>query len=229
MKRTVHLAALVLLAALPQKSPADVEEEIVWAGHQVVTGIKKIPMIGELETRTDTFVVARVTRRGGAIHLVQEPCRSVVKKVAGVSTGIHRQKTGWMPKVEFSFLPIRKKGWYQAVPWTNGWGEEDIDEDGHPGVTIDIDSLFCSGQVYLTSHSELQARGKFIGENFEGMMRVNAKQTPLGAEKTCLRLLVSEQFSKLEGTFAYTPVDPDATCETLLKEEWPVHARVQGE
>ena len=227
MKQALSFAAVLLAVAIPVESSAD--DEVVWAGHQVVTGVKKIPLLGELETRTDTFVVARVKKVGDTISFIQSPCRSVFKEVAGVSTAIHSKKTGWMPTVEFSFLPIRKKGWYQAVPYTNGWGDEDLDSDDNPGVTVDVDSMLCSGQVYVTAHNEIQARGKFVGDSFEGIMKVNAKQTPLGAEKTCLRMVVSEQVSKLKGTFAYTEVSADATCESLLKKEWPVHARVKGE
>src|SRR5690606_9360141 len=88
----VGLAAVAPLAASPAApAPTGVaeivarlfDEPVVWAGHQVVEGEKKIPVLGTLETRMDSYTLARVRRSGAGFVVEQTACRVSFEKVAG--------------------------------------------------------------------------------------------------------------------------------------------------
>ena len=68
------------------------EEEVVrteyWAGHQVTFGTREVPVLGTLQTRMDTFVIARVRRTSSEIQIDERACFDMIaleKDVDGVT------------------------------------------------------------------------------------------------------------------------------------------------
>ncbi|RMG10393.1 MAG: hypothetical protein D6729_19620 [Deltaproteobacteria bacterium] len=111
------------------------------------------------------------------------------------------------------------------MPWLAGWDAEDVDGDGHPGVTVAVQAPFCSGRLYLASRSESRARARWTDGTIVGRLKVRVQQRILGAEGLCLKMLSSDSVSSAEGTFAWRKVAPDSSCERLLEGPWPVRAK----
>ncbi|MDF1565264.1 MAG: hypothetical protein P1V51_19665 [Deltaproteobacteria bacterium] len=210
--------------AAPPKEPAPATEIVhYWAGHQVVWGKKKVSIVGDVSTRSDTFLVARAVERPDSLTIEQQPCRSIFQKTAGVKTSMRSKKPDFMPMATVEFVGLRG-GWLQALPWIADWQKKDYDADGHPGVTIDVESFFCSGEMYITKRSESVARGRFDGDRFEGVLRTSVVQTLLGASASCLEWGVSDRVERLQGRFLFVPVPAGTTCKSLLERPWPALA-----
>src|SRR5262245_13700501 len=55
----------------------------LWAGHQITFGRREVPFKGEVETRMDSFVLARVERDGELVTIEQTACHVRFSKVVG--------------------------------------------------------------------------------------------------------------------------------------------------
>ena len=143
--RMVLLAAIGVPAAtvLGGSLPSSPSKEL-WAGHQVVFGKTSVPMMGEKETRSESFVLAEVTRNSNTITLEQIACKVRFKEIAGIGVHIPTAALLKLPRARIRF-GMTPKGIGRATPWRVGWQQEDIDRDGAPGLSIAVDASICSG------------------------------------------------------------------------------------
>lgn len=226
-RRLPGLVALVALLGLgASAAPANngLGTTHLWAGHQVLVGEKAVPIIGKVETRTDTYFIATFEKRGAEWVLKQRVCKTTIKPTLGVTVRFPKGTVQKLPSTDVTFDQAPDGYWY-ATPWTSGWGKEDLDADGHPGITLDIGAPLCSGQVYVASQSTSQARAKRTDDLWVGQIRVQVAQKTLGASNKCLTLLSNDDDDKAHGTFAYTKVPDGSTCESLEKKHaWPTRA-----
>ena len=105
---------LALMVSYGHVSNAEVPE--LWAGHQITYGSRKVPFKGRMQTRTDTFVLARVERDGDELVLRQKACAIDFKPVAGVKvrmdpTGLPRDTFRFQAKSSGSFAGRSKVAW----------------------------------------------------------------------------------------------------------------------
>jgi len=207
-------------AAAPAEAQAERPAEEWWAGHQVVVGSRKIPLLGELETRSDTFVLARVVREGEAFVLEQRSCKLEIAKVAGVQVAFRDDMES--PTTRIRFRP--EGGRYVAEPWLTAWAEEDVDHDGNPGATVTVDAPICNGLLYVGGRSLTRARAEEHGGTLRGQVLVDVAQKIYGSSSTCLSLMAKDSEDEVRGTFAYAPVPAGSTCQSLLAGVWPVRA-----
>src|SRR4051812_13408940 len=141
--------------ATVQVAAADKAPEF-WAGHEILLGHVDLPLLGKIETRTDNYVIARVTREGDTYRLVQSACGSHTKPVLGSSVTLPEGTITRLPPTNIEY---RRTGSALIAPaWTSGWGSEDVDGDGHPGVTYDVKAPLCGGQIYAAVHNVAVAR-----------------------------------------------------------------------
>lgn len=212
------LAALPLLTDPLATMAMHAEDGQVWAGHQVTRGRRDIPFKGKVTTRTDTWLLARVHRDGDAITLTQEACAVAFKPVGGVKV---RMDARSLPANEVEFTPngVDLKGSSLV-----SWKREDVDGDGHPGMTVHVDSSVCSGELYVSNRSRTRARAIADGGALRGKALVTVDQEVLGAKGACLSMVASDTHELVSGPFAYTPVDRGATCSALLEGGWPIDA-----
>jgi hypothetical protein len=189
-----------------------------WAGHQVTLGSRVVPLMGRLETRTDTFVLGRVARHGDRLVVVERPCRVSFREVAGVALELSESAIRALPPVEVTFTRGPGREW-RAGPWTSGWDGADHDGDRHPGITIDVRAPLCGGKLHVASTAETRARGVMVEGALEGELRVRIEQRVLGTEGLCLSALAGDERSRLRGSFRYRPVPADTRCGDL--ERWP--------
>lgn len=190
----------------------------VWAGHQVSFGKRDVPFKGEVQTRTDTWTIARVKHDGEQITLSQEACMVVIRPVAGVKV---RMDARALPANEFGFSSngVDLKGTSEV-----SWAREDVDGDGHPGMTVHVDSSVCSGDLYVANRSRTRARAALSGDALRGRARVTVDQEVLGAKGACLSVVASDTHEVVNGPFAYAPVEATTTCSSLMKTGWPIDA-----
>lgn len=190
----------------------------VWAGHQVSFGKRDVPFKGEVQTRTDTWTLARVRHDGEQITLSQEACMVVIRPVAGVKV---RMDARALPANEFGFSSngVDLKGTSEV-----SWAREDVDGDGHPGMTVHVDSSVCSGDLYVANRSRTRARAELRGEALRGKARVTVDQEVLGAKGACLSVVASDTHEVVSGPFAYAPVEATTTCKSLMQTGWPIDA-----
>lgn len=205
------------LAAATDSAAAPTRE--VWAGHQIVFGSREIPFEGTVTTRTDTFTLARVRRREHSVELVQVACRVLVEPVAGVEVKID---AAGLPRSVMRFARDDEGGFVADAQL--GWGEDDVDGDGNPGVTVEVRAPVCSGELYVSNQSSTRAEAAYDGDRFEGRAAVRVVQHVIDTKGACLSVVARDTDERVRGPFAYVRVPADATCERLLRDGWPVDA-----
>jgi hypothetical protein len=213
---------LAIFALLGAATPALAEE--TWAGHQITWGRRDIPFLGRIEFRTDSYVIARATRTGQYLELEQVPCRVDFPVTFGVTIDMEPSTLQALPPavVQFELLAFGKA---RSGSWFVGWGSEDLDEDGEPGVTVKVDAPLCGGDIYVANGATSQAAGRLTADGMVGDVWVHVQQEVLDASNLCLLWFSSETDERQQGTFAYRRVEESATCESLLAAaSWPVAA-----
>jgi hypothetical protein len=199
----------------------------LWAGHQVVFGEADVPVLGKRETRSDSYLLARVTKRDGKITITQKACKVDFQEVLGTKIRIPEKALLDLPPATFSFVPDRDG--LRATPWEVGWGRQDVDRDGKPGLTVEVDASVCGGKLYVASTTKSAASGRMLdsGEGMMGKISVRVRQEILDADSACLRMFASDSDEIQTGGFIYRRVADNASCRELLRHPWPVEVKVK--
>lgn len=203
----------------------------LWAGHQVAFGRREVPFKGEVTTRMDSFVLARLERDGDLVELHQTACDVRFSKVAGVV--VHMSAKA-LPRTRMVFSLDEAAGAAPKLGTAPGadlvgrsvvaWANEDVDDDGHPGVTVRVQAPVCSGELYVSNRSKTKATATLAPARLQGRASVHVRQTILGAEGACLSVVAKDTDEHQSGPFAYVPVPEGTTCEMLFRQGWPVLA-----
>jgi len=221
-------AALLTVSAIAVRPVASATESVeMWAGHQVVFGETDVPVLGKRETRSDSYVLARVTKNTGRITFVQQACRVDFKEVLGAKVRIPERALLSLPAATISFSKDGEL--LRAAPWNVGWGRQDVDRDGKPGLTVNVDASVCGGELYIASDTRSAAVGKLIdnGEGMMGKISVRVQQKVLDTDSACLKMFSADSDETQNGGFVYRRVQDNATCETLLRHPWPIEAKIK--
>ncbi len=192
-----------------------------WAGHQVVEGTREVPVLGTLHTRMDTYTLARVRRQGDTVTIDQRACKVDFTDVGGVKVYIDADV---LPDSRLVFERVEDTPHY-LMTGEVVWDEEDIDEDGKPGMRVYVDAPVCSGNLHVTNKTITNARAFGDKGPFYGEVTVTVRQKILDAEGTCLSGVAKDSYERSKGSFEYTKIKADATCQSLLDEGWPVKVK----
>jgi hypothetical protein len=194
-----------------------------WAGHQVVFGTREVPVLGTLETRMDTYVIARVRRSENEIQIDQRACKVDYSDVGGVKVYVDADA---LPDSRIVFERVEGTPHY-IMSGTVNWGAEDLDEDGKPGMRVYVDAPVCSGNLHVTNKTTTSARafGDDAGTPIYGEVTVNTRQKILDADGKCLAAMAKDSFERSKGSFKYTKIKANETCRSLLDAGWPVKAK----
>jgi hypothetical protein len=206
----------------PALPPEPVEE--LWIGHQVAIGRRAVPLLGELETRIEYFLLARARRSGSELTLEQWPCAVRIKPVLGIQVRMPPATMAKMPqaRIEFSLAPDMTT--WSAQPWEVGWGVEDLDGDGQPGMTVQVESFFCTGRISTSTWARSTASARDVDGALAGEIAIETREDLLGASQGCLLMGGRHREERQTGRFRYRRADPGTSCEQLSVEAWPVDA-----
>jgi hypothetical protein len=220
------LEAVFVIAGLLLAEPPTAEPRIeAWAGHQVLNGKRRVPIYGEKDTHTENYLIAEVHRSPGHLEIVQKICRIEIAPIKSVLASMKPETVVHMPKARLS-LDEKSDGSLTGAPWSSGWGEEDLDGDGHPGASVQISGTSCSGEVYVSNQSTTTlTSGQASDDGITGQLTVRMKQRILGASGFCLKLIAGDSDETQTGWFAYRRIQPGNSCRTLAGKPWPVKAQ----
>ncbi|EDM76026.1 hypothetical protein PPSIR1_32954 [Plesiocystis pacifica SIR-1] len=233
----ISITLSLVLASTPQVgastlldaglTPAAAEDEVVtteyWAGHQVAFGTREVPVLGTMQTRMDNYTIARVRKTADGIQIDQRACKVDYNDEGGVKVYVDANV---LPDSRLVFERVEGTPHY-TMSGTVNWGEEDIDEDGNPGMRVYVDAPVCSGNLHVTNRTTTNARA-FPDENggtLRGEVTISVRQKILGAEGKCLSALAEDSFERSKGSFRYTKIKAGETCKSLLDAGWPVKAK----
>jgi hypothetical protein len=216
------LLALLLFGETPS---ADASPAEVWAGHQILRGMRHVPLHSDVLDETENYVLAKVRRTGGHIELRQHFCRVESKPIKGVTVALSSSAVAHMSATTMA-IDVAADGEVKVGPWDVAWGHEDLDGDGKPGATFTVSGTFCSGDVYVASQSHYTVEHAQLDEHgFSGELKVAQKQQILGASGLCLRAMAGDSTESQKGTFAYRQVPVGTTCQSLAGKPWPARAQ----
>jgi len=203
----------------PDSQPARTE---YWAGHQVVFGTREVPVLGTLETRMDTYVIARVRRTATEVQIDERACKVDYGDIGGVKVYVDAND---LPDSRVVFERVEGTPHY-TMSGTVNWGREDIDEDGKPGMRVYVDAPVCSGALHVSNKTTTIARafGKDDTTPLRGEVTLSVRQTIFDAEGKCLDAISKDSFERSKGKFRYTKIKANETCQSLLGGAWPVSA-----
>jgi hypothetical protein len=191
-----------------------------WAGKLTVIGYRRIPFLGKVEFRTSNRLIATVTRKDGRIELDQQVCSIDFEKVFGAKLHIDPDAPPRMPHAQPKFTPLAD-GSYMADFWTSGWDQTDHDQDGDPGVSIDVRAPLCGGDVFMESHARSESRAVPWHGALAGKIRVEVTQKVLGTHGACLAFMAKDHTQWLHGFVAYEPLDGPRGCDDMGPFSWP--------
>lgn len=221
MRWITALCALLLAGPAKAEESGGTELDGLWAGHIVVKGKRILPFFGNMEPRTDTFVLASLRQEGDSLSLVQRPCLTQIAPVAGARMRFLPGADERLPTASLRFSgPMHA---LVAPAWQAGWEEEDLDQDGQPGLTVLVSAPMCSGSVAVASTTVSQATGALLGDALRGEISVTVQQRILGATGACLRMVAHDSRDRMAGTFAYTRVPTGTSCASIA-DSWPIRA-----
>lgn len=214
--------AMITMAAVLSSSqnPAPPDYPLLWAGHQISYGSRDVPFRGEVRTRTDTLVLARVRLEGGTLVVLQEACAVRFGDVGDVKVSMDASA---LPRSRMAF-ELQDDGKTFLSKSQVVWGEQDLDGDGNPGVTVSVAAPVCSGDLYVSNRSRTHAQGKFSPRRFSGTAKVKVEQQVLGTRGRCLGVVARDTTEVVSGPFAYVKVDKGTTCAELIRDGWPIDA-----
>ena len=197
-----------------------------YLGHSWVGNRRNLPVLGAIETRTDTWVLARVRAVEGGLEISQQPCAMRIRPVAGVKVGMEPDAVRRLPDARFLLEELATdtaaaEPGLHAPAWTTGWGEEDVDADGLPGATIRVQAALCGGHLQVASSTRSEASATWEGAALVGELSVAVQQRILDASGACLRVVARDSVEEMSGRFRYEPAPVGATCTSSPLEAWP--------
>ncbi|MCS7198575.1 MAG: hypothetical protein NZ930_07885 [Candidatus Bipolaricaulota bacterium] len=250
MPRKLSLLVVgVVMLGWPRAQPPEISGP--WAHLQVMSSITNAPVIGTVNLKTITILRLEVTQRGTDLSIVFEPCAvesessspffrvifpEAFVKYMGVDTKPARLEStggGWQlfqPRytiVRGARLQNPDKDPLPTDP--NDPRVFDQDRDGKPGVTIRVNVLgFIEGEIYIVQRDWNSLRSTIINPMIiDGLMEWGSEQVVLGASNPLLagQAESSPDPKKENSYFRTTRIEPNTTCEQILKNRDKLFAR----
>lgn len=183
----------------PDETKATTE---LWIGSLSVPGIRKVPLLGKVEFRTDTHLLAAVVWLDeNRFRITQQTCQVKFPKSMGAQITMPDAASRAVQPASYDWSSDDNKQW-TAGPWPSGWTEDDHDQDGFPGITFGVEAPFCGGDLYVSSAAEQTAKGRRLPDgDLQASIDVHVSQTILGARGPCLNLMARDTTDWMHGQF----------------------------
>lgn len=215
------LLAMASLAEEPAPEAASAPQ--TWAGHQVTVAVRHVPLLGDIQTRQDVYVVGQATDGPDGVTIVETACRIDLKSTAGLQLVFAPEAVSRLPKPTIAWKPS-DDGTLKAS-WTNGWGRDDVDGDGEPGFLVGVKASVCSGQLEIASNTSFTGTATRVGGGLDGKVHLTIDREILKASNACLAFVPKGSKDEVDGVFSWRPVADGATCESVAAAgAWPATA-----
>jgi hypothetical protein len=193
------------------------QEAETWIGTLAVVGTRSIPLLGTVEYRTDTHVLAEAIRTADDRWTVtQYVCDLTFKKALGATVTLAPNATRAVPATRFDWVRGTDGNWSSV--WLGGWNEADHDGDGRPGIRFAVAAPLCGGALHIASAARNEAHAEGEGP-LRGRLRVWTEQRILQSEGACLRVMARDRKEWLPGRYAFVAA-AGATCD-VPAAPWP--------
>jgi len=106
------LIALVVFGGIPLGEIPSVEEPVTetWAGHQILRGLRHLPIYGDVPVETQNYVIAKVRHRGNGLEFRQYFCRVEPQPIDGVTVALAPAGVARMPATTLTVAAGRVVG-----------------------------------------------------------------------------------------------------------------------
>lgn len=242
-------ALAVQQAAPATSSPGVPDLAGRWAQKQVTTSVTRVPVVGEVRSRTETLLLVDIVQRGADLELTTEVCAiSIRNRPNLVRTTIPDAFVRSLERtVRMARLTIGAEGWQFEQPrFVEVLGARlddaerdplptsdddprvfDQDGSGHPGLTVRIGGM-VSGDVYVVQRGWNRLRGRPTGtDRLDGTVEWDNEQVVLGASNVFLRRDSPAEPDGARGRnwFRSTRVAPGTTCREVVRTADGLFAR----
>lgn len=233
------VASCLCVAQVGHAEPPALDLSGTWAQWQRQTSIAKVPLVGEVETRTISRLLVRITQRGDRLQVESVPCsiqiesdidlvRTIVPepmlRALGTQTfrarlrATHDSWTYYQPPSMQTLGVTLKDAWKDAMP-TDARDPRlvDADGDGHPGVTVRIEGA-VDGEVYVAQRSWSRLEGQATPNSIRGALTWQTDQAVLGASSALLSNSprATPSTKPNANTFAAVRVADATTCSEIV-------------
>lgn len=237
MKR---LAFLLLIPATANATDVPPDVSGTWAQLQVQTSVATIPVVGDVETRTVSWLRMTIIQDGTRLKITTTPCRidlnsevDLVRSVVpipmmeAIGTQTFRAKLEPSKEQWRFYQPpaMQQLGLRLIDVWNDPLPKNaadarvfDADRDGHPGVTVRIEGAI-EGAVYVAQRSWSRLEGLVRPDRISGLVTWQTEQVVLDATSALLSNPPNARTSAnpQDSYFVSKRVTPDTTCQDIAR------------
>ena len=207
-----------LAAGLTLAMPASAAER--WAGHQVTVTTRHVPLLGDIVTRQDVYMIASAQRTADGFVIDEQPCAITIRSGTKVRLDFEPAAVRRIPPVHavWRLAPDGYRG-----TWPGGWDTRDVDGDGQPGLKVTVTAPLCNGTMSIATNTRFDGAAVLGPQDaLQGNVSISVSRAILSVDTACLGLVPKRQEEMVRGTFTYVPVDPAATCTSWTRgADWP--------
>ncbi|MBI5500099.1 MAG: hypothetical protein HY907_07630 [Deltaproteobacteria bacterium] len=220
-----------------------------WAQLRVQTAVADVPVLGHLRVKTTTILRLRMYPSGHNLSVAVEACsmeqdagipllkvrfpEDLVRRAGRFETSASLRREGdgvqfFQPRRWLVFGAHLEDEDADALP-TDGADERvwDQDEDGHPGVTVEVRGLL-DADLYLVQRSWTSLRGTVAGtDRIDGRIQWSEDHAVLGSTSSLLSSLPpsTPDPDPEASTFRTTRIDGDLDCAEIVAQRDTLFAR----
>ncbi|TVQ97972.1 MAG: hypothetical protein EA398_13850 [Deltaproteobacteria bacterium] len=220
-----------------------------WAQQQVTTSVTRVPVVGEVRSRTETLLILDIAQRGANLTVTAEVCtiairnrpnmvRTIIPEEFVRSLGRTTRTARLTPQP--SGVRYEQPRFVEVIGARLGDPEREglpqdasdprvVDQDGTgaPGVTVRIGGV-VSGDVYVVQRGWNRLWSTTLSEEtFDGVVEWDNEQVVLGASNAFIRrdAPASPDPSPANNFFRTTRVAPDADCRWVERNTSTLFSR----
>lgn len=211
-----------------------------WAQLQVQTSVATIPIVGDVQTRTISWLRLDITQNGERLKITSTPCRIDLKSevdlvrsiipqpmLNAIGTQTFRARlqakdAQWQfyqpPAMQLLGLKLEDP-WKETLPKNaSDTRVFDADQDGNPGVTVRIEGAI-DGAVYVAQRSWSRLEGLVNNDQITGRVTWQTEQVVLDATSSLLANPPNARTSNnpADSYFVSKRIAADTTCEDIAR------------
>jgi hypothetical protein len=210
--------ALVFLTMTVLSASAEVDGSAsnteLWAGEIVLSGARRVPVLGEMTYTSRARTLATVVRTDKGLDFSIRHCSLDFPKSPGVKLVMEKESARAIPPSHYFLL--QESGNWSVEPSVTAWDATDLDADGAPGITMIVDSVLCGGRLMLANKATTTARNVTVTDGgYRAEYSVLTEQTVLKTKGLCLSLFSKSMTDTMTGSTQYARVPDGTKCDAV--------------